>query len=69
MGERRSFPLGNSRFNPSIHDLQSTSFSCVSCGYSAPADTNAAVNIAARAAVNRPNGLDPLMGQGQSRRI
>ena len=30
-------------------------FSCVSCGYSAPADTNAAVNIAARAAVNRPN--------------
>ena len=35
---------------------QST-FSCVSCGYSANADTTAAVNIAARAAVNRPNGL------------
>lgn len=32
-------------------------FSCVSCGYSANADTTAAVNIAARAAVNRPNGL------------
>lgn len=35
---------------------QST-FSCVSCGYSALADTVAAVNIAARAAVNRPNEL------------
>lgn len=35
---------------------QST-FSCVSCGHSASADTNAAVNIAARAAVNRPNEL------------
>lgn len=32
-------------------------FSCVHCGYSAPADLNAAVNIAARAAVNRPNSL------------
>lgn len=32
-------------------------FSCLSCGHSAPADTNAAVNIAARAAVNRPNEL------------
>jgi IS605 OrfB family transposase len=29
-------------------------FSCVSCGFSAPADTNAAVNIAARATVNLP---------------
>lgn len=29
-------------------------FSCISCGFSSPADTNAAVNIAARAAVNRP---------------
>jgi len=29
-------------------------FSCVSCGYSANADTNAAVNIAARANVNLP---------------
>lgn len=35
---------------------QST-FSCVSCGYSANADTTAAVNIAARAVVNQPNGL------------
>lgn len=33
---------------------QST-FSCVSCGHSANADTNAAVNIAARAAINQPN--------------
>ena len=32
-------------------------FSCVHCGYSAPADHNAAVIIAARAAVNRPNDL------------
>jgi putative transposase len=39
-------------------------FSCVSCGHSAPADTNAAVNIAARAACKPANGLDP-MGQGQ----
>jgi IS605 OrfB family transposase len=30
-------------------------FSCVSCGYSAPADHNAARNIRARAIVNRPN--------------
>lgn len=29
-------------------------FSCVSCGYSAPADTIAAVNISARAVVNQP---------------
>ena len=29
-------------------------FSCVSCGFSAPADTVAAVNISARAAVNLP---------------
>lgn len=29
-------------------------FSCVSCGYSANADTNAAVIIAARAVINRP---------------
>lgn len=35
---------------------QST-FSCVSCGFSASADTNAAVNIAVRAVVNQPNGL------------
>lgn len=31
-------------------------FLCTSCGFSANADVNAAVNIAARAAVNRPNG-------------
>ncbi|GIL24650.1 MAG: transposase [Bacteroidota bacterium] len=30
-------------------------FSCVSCGYSAPADTVAAWNIRARAAVSQPN--------------
>jgi IS605 OrfB family transposase len=29
-------------------------FSCIKCGYAAPADTVAAVNIAARAAVTRP---------------
>ena len=34
--------------------ISQSSFSCVSCGHSAPADTNAAVNIAARAAVNLP---------------
>jgi putative transposase len=34
--------------------VSQSSFSCVSCGHSAPADTNAAVNIAARAAVNLP---------------
>jgi len=41
-----------------------SSFSCVSCGFSANADTNAAVNIAARAAVNRPM-VSTLAGQGQ----
>lgn len=45
-------------------------FSCVSCGYSAPADTNAAVNIAARAAINQPNDLtikvSTFIGQGQA---
>jgi IS605 OrfB family transposase len=39
-------------------------FSCVSCGYSAPADTVAAVNISARAAVNLPMVFDP-HGLGQ----
>ena len=29
-------------------------FSCVSCGFSAPADTNAAVNISAKATINKP---------------
>lgn len=43
-----------------------SNFSCVSCGYSAPADTNAAVNIAARAVVNLPNGLEPSLAQGQN---
>jgi len=33
-----------------------SSFSCVSCGHAGPADTIAAVNIAARAAVMRPFG-------------
>lgn len=45
-------------------------FSCISCGFAAPADTVAAVVIAARAAVNRPDGLEPLKikitVQGQS---
>lgn len=31
------------------------SFLCISCGYTSPADTNAARIIAGRAAVNRPN--------------
>lgn len=43
-----------------------SSFSCISCGYSAPADTVAAVNIAARAAVNLPMVSNPT-GSGTSR--
>ncbi len=39
-------------------------FSCVSCGYSAPADTNAAGNIASRAAVNQPGFSPALDGVG-----
>lgn len=31
-------------------------FSCRRCGHTAPADTNAARNIRAKAAINRPNG-------------
>ncbi|HLO17552.1 MAG TPA: transposase [Anaerolineales bacterium] len=34
--------------------LSQSLFSCVSCGFSAPADTVAAVNISARAVVNQP---------------
>ena len=41
-------------------------FSCVSCGYSAPADTVAAWNIQARAAVNQPM-VSLHLEQGQSR--
>jgi len=39
-------------------------FSCVSCGYSAPADTVAAVNISRRAAVNRPDFSPAPSGAG-----
>jgi len=40
-------------------------FSCVSCGHSAPADTNAAVNISVRAVVNQPM-VSNLSGSGTS---
>jgi len=43
-------------------------FSCVSCGYSGPADTVAARNIRARAAVNQPMVSNP-SGSGTSRRF
>jgi len=47
-----------------------SSFSCVSCGYSANADTNAAINIA-RAAINQPSSVllkvSPRLGAGTSR--
>jgi len=46
---------------------QST-FSCVSCGYSAPADTNAAANIAARAAINQPM-VSPYLEAGTTPRL
>jgi len=39
-------------------------FSCVSCGYSAFADTNAAGNIASRAIVNSPDISPALVGVG-----
>ena len=39
-------------------------FSCVSCKYSAPADTVAATNISRRAAVNRPDFSPALSGAG-----
>lgn len=35
--------------------LTQSLFSCVSCGYSAPADHGAAINISRRVAVNQPN--------------
>jgi IS605 OrfB family transposase len=40
-------------------------FSCISCGYSAPADILAAGNISRRAVVNRPY-IPPSTGQGQA---
>jgi len=40
-------------------------FSCIQCGHAAPADTTAAVNIAARAVVNPPNALS-VQGHGFS---
>jgi len=43
-------------------------FLCVSCGYSANADTNAAVNISARAGVNRPM-VSNYQGSGTSPRL
>ena len=43
-------------------------FSCISCGYSAPADYNAARNIRARAVVNLPMVSTPL-GLGTSYRL
>jgi putative transposase len=45
-----------------------SSFTCVSCGYSAPADATAAVNIAARVDVNQPMVSIPL-GSGTSCRL
>jgi IS605 OrfB family transposase len=48
--------------------VSQSSFSCVSCGFSAPADTNAAVNIAARAAVLQPMVSNP-SGSGTSPRL
>jgi predicted RNA-binding Zn-ribbon protein involved in translation (DUF1610 family) len=41
-------------------------FSCIACGYSAPADYNAAQNIRARATVNRPMVSIPNQGEGQA---
>jgi IS605 OrfB family transposase len=41
-------------------------FSCIACGYSAPADYNAAQNIRARAIVNRPMVSTPHQGEGQA---
>jgi len=41
-------------------------FSCVSCGHAGPADTIAAVNISARAAVMRPMVSAQSSGQGQA---
>jgi len=41
-------------------------FSCIVCGYSAPADHTAARNIRARALVNGPLVSSPLRGEGQA---
>ena len=41
-------------------------FSCMACGYSAPADHNAAQNIRARALVNGPMVSTPPRGEGQA---
>ena len=49
----------------SSNRLTQSSFKCVSCGFADLADHNAAVNIAARAAVNRPMVSDP-SGSGTS---
>jgi putative transposase len=44
-------------------------FSCVSCGHSAPADTNAAGIIASRAVVDQPNFSPTLVGVGQGKAV
>ena len=44
-------------------------FSCVSCGFSAPADTVAAGNISSRAAVNRPDSPLAPGGAGQGKAV
>jgi len=46
--------------------VSQSSFSCVSCGFSAPADTVAAWNIQARAVVNLPMVSNHLLVQGQN---
>ena len=44
-------------------------FSCVSCGFSSPADTVAATNISRRAAVNQPYFSPALVGVGQGKAV
>jgi predicted RNA-binding Zn-ribbon protein involved in translation (DUF1610 family) len=41
-------------------------FLCISCGHTAPADHTAAINIAAKAVVTRPQVLAPSLGVGKS---